>query len=408
VSSAAAAAEAVARQSYGRLVAIIASRSGDVAAAEDALADAFAAALTDWPRHGVPDSPEAWLVTVSRRRMVDGWRRDGLHEATHASLALLVDEAGEVREGAAFPDERLRLMFACAHPALDESVRTPLMLQAVLGIDVARMAGAFITSPAALAQRLVRAKAKIRDAGIPFEVPGPAELPDRLQDVLDGIYAAFGTGWDGADGGDPQRAGLVEEAILLARAAVELLPREPEPLGLLALLLFCRARHAARRDGSGAYVPLSEQQAADWNRADMAAAEACLARSAAMRRIGPYQLEAAIQSAHSQSLRAVPDRALLTLYDALLSVRPRAGAAVARVAVLARVDGAAAALRAMDGLDARALHEYQPYWAVRAHLLAQTGSAKPASQAYDRAIALSDDPSVREFLARRKAALPVG
>ena len=318
------AAEHTLRESYGRLIALLARRTHDLAAAEDALGDAFAIALAQWPALGVPANPEAWLLTVARNKLRDQWRSHTLHATASETLRALADEYAERDPALTFPDERLRLMFVCAHPAIAAAVRSPLMLQVVLGLDVARMSGAFLSSPAALAQRLVRAKQKIKDAGIPFEVPAREALPARLQDVLDGIYVAYGTGWDDIDGTEYKHAGLTEEALQLGAAMVMLMPAAAEPLGLLALMLFCDARTAARRAASGNYVPLSEQDTREWDQNKIATADALLIKAAAYRDFGPYQLEAAIQSAHCQRRRGSPvaPAAMLALYDRLVELRP--------------------------------------------------------------------------------------
>lgn len=392
------AAERVARESYGRLVAILAARTHDLAVAEDALADALAAALAGWPRDGVPGNPEGWLITVAKRKLLDLWRHRAVEDGAQAELLALTGETAEAER--AFPDERLKLMFICAHPQIEPEVRAPLMLQAVLGLDSARIAGAFLTSPAALAQRLVRAKQKIRDAGIPFEVPQASELAPRLQDVLDGIYGAYGAGWDDIDGTDARKAELTVEARQLAEALAVLLPGEAEPLGLLALLLFCEARAGARRDAAGDYVPLSDQDPASWDTAAIGAAEALLGRASALGRLGPYQLEAAIQSAHCQRRLGadVPAQALLSLYDGLIALRPSVGAMVSRACVLERLSGAQAALAALSELPPARTRSYQPYWAVRAHLLERAGLVGEALPAYDMAIALAQSPQVKRHL----------
>lgn len=275
------AAERAARESYGRLLAILSARTHDIAASEDALAEAFARALERWPADGIPAQPDAWLLSVARHRKLDAWRHSRVQDNSTQTLLLLAGEVDNAAgtEGAAVPDERLRLMFVCAHPAIDAAARAPLMLQAVLGLDAARMAGAFLTAPSTLGQRLVRAKARIRAAGIPFEYPQARELPQRLQDVLDGIYAAYGTGWDDVDGADALPRGLTAEAIDLGRILCSLMPAEPEPLGLLALMLFCESRAAARRSETGAYVPLDQQDPLRWNPDLLAEAERCLRRA---------------------------------------------------------------------------------------------------------------------------------
>ena len=257
-------ADAVARRSYGKLIALLAMRTRDVAAAEDALADAFAAALSDWPQRGCPANPEAWLMTVARRRAIDGARHHRVGEEVAHQLAILADEIDE-RESGVLPDRRLALLFACAHPALDAAIRTPLMLQVVLGLETKKIASAFLMTPAAMSKRLVRAKTKIREAGIPFSVPEREELPGRLAAVLEAVYAAYAQGWSDAVGGETGRRDLAGEALFLAQLLVELLPDEPEALGLLALMLYAHARRDARRDAAGDYVPLSAQDPATWN-----------------------------------------------------------------------------------------------------------------------------------------------
>ncbi len=398
------AAERAARRSYGRLVAILSARSRDIAASEDALADAFARALERWPHDGVPANPEAWLLSVARHRLLDDWRHGKVRDEAAQTLLLLADEVcaedGD-RSGDAVPDERLRLLFVCAHPAVDAAARAPLMLQAVLGLDAARMAGAFLSAPATLGQRLVRAKARIRTTAIGFDYPRAADLPRRLADVLDGIYAAYGTGWDEVDGADPTRRGLTLEAIELGEILCQLMPREPEPLGLLALMLFCESRAAARRDDAGAYVPLDAQDVGRWNLAMHARAEQQLRRAHAMGVLGPYQVEAAIQSAHcARRLGApVPPQALVALYDGLIALRAGISAPVGRACALAEAEGAAAGIDALDRLDAAEAAGYQPYWAARAHLLGRAGRGDEARQAYARAAGLSGSAAVRDWLA---------
>jgi RNA polymerase sigma-70 factor (ECF subfamily) len=395
------AAERAARESYGRLLAILSARTHDIAASEDALADAFARALERWPVDGVPDQPDAWLLSVARHRRLDAWRHTRVQDAATQTLLLL---AGEVdvgaADGAAVPDERLRLLFVCAHPAIDAAARAPLMLQTVLGLDVARMAGAFLTSPSTLGQRLVRAKARIRAAGIPFEYPQARDLPQRLQDVQDGIYAAYGTGWDDVDGADALPRNLTAEAIDLGRILCSLMPNEPEPLGLLALMLFCESRAASRRSEAGAYVPLDRQDMTRWDPALLAQAEECLRRASGMQRIGAYQLEAAIQSAHCERRvgAPVPPEALVALYEGLLALRPSVGAQVSLACALANARGPDIGLQALDAIPADEVASYQPFWAARAHLLAAGGARAAARQAFDRAIGLSTSAAVRAYL----------
>src|ERR1700689_3367497 len=251
--------ERVARESYGRLVAYLSSHTRDVASAEDALSNALIAALTTWPRDGGPQNPEAWLLTAARHSLIDLVRHRQVAEANERSLLLLREESREAMMSAKFPDERLKLLFVCAHPAIDPAMHTPLMLQTVLGLDAVRIAQAFLVSPKTMGQRLVRAKTKIRDGGIRFEVPQERELPQRLDAVLEAIYAAFGIGWDDMAGVDQRGRDLAEESIWLSRVLLRLMPSEAEVHGLLALMLHCEARRAARRATDGRYVPLSEQ-----------------------------------------------------------------------------------------------------------------------------------------------------
>jgi RNA polymerase sigma-70 factor (ECF subfamily) len=402
-----AAAEAVARRSYGKLVAFLAARSGDVAAAEDALADAFAAALADWPARGLPDNPEAWLMAVARRRVIDAARRRRTGEAGAGHIRLLQDEMAE-RAGSPIPDERLRLMFACAHPALDAAIRAPLMLQTILGFDAAAIGSAFLVAPAAMGQRLVRAKGKIRHAGIPFRVPEREELAERLAAVLDAIYAVFAEGWSDPAGTEARRRNLAEEGIWLGRLVVSLLPEQPEALGLLALMLYAESRREARRDAGGNYVPLAEQDTALWDSHAIEEAEALLHRASRFGVAGRYQLEAALQSAHVVRRRtgSADWRAIVPLYDALAALSASPVVAINRAVAVAEVEGAAAGLAALDAVagDAR-LAEYQPYWAARAGLLAKAGRTAAADDAYQRAIGLEADPAVRRFLQRRRAGL---
>lgn len=396
-----------ARQSYGKLVAFLGARTGDVAAAEDALADAFAAALATWPTQGVPRSPEAWLLTAARRKLIDTARRRRTSQALTESLTPLLEEAADT-DDATVPDWRLRLLFVCAHPAIDTAAHAPLMLQTVLGFDAGAIAAAFLTSPAAMGQRLVRAKRRIREAGIPFRVPEREELPARLDAVLGAIYAAFAAGWADPAGLDLRRQGLVEEAIWLGRVLVGLLPDEPEGLGLLALMLHAGARSAARRTGAGDYIPLGEQDPGLWDRTAIEEAERLLWRSAARGQAGRFQIEAAIQSVHAaRRISGRTDwRALVTLYDGLLALGRSPVVVINRAVALAEADDAAAGLAALDAIaDDPRLAAYQPYWAARADLLARTGADGLARDAYDRALALESDPAVRRFLAARRAGI---
>jgi RNA polymerase sigma-70 factor, ECF subfamily len=400
------AAERAARQSYGKLVAYLAARTGDVATAEDALSDAFAAALASWPTRGVPRAPEAWLLATARRRMIDMARRRRTREAAADRLLLSVEEAAAAMDPADVPDWRLRLMFACAHPAIGAAMRGPLILQTVLGLDAAAIAAAFLTAPKAMSQRLVRAKRRIHDTGIPFRLPDRANLPARLDAVLEAIYAGFGAGWPDPGGLDARRQGLLDEAVWLGHVVVGLLPEEPEGLGLLALMLYAGARRPARRDVDGDYVPLSEQDTALWDAAAIDEAERMLQRASSHGRIGRFQLEAAVQSVHAA--RRISGRtdwqAILELYHGLLTLIPSPVVAVNRAVALGETAGPAAGLAALEELarDQR-LAGYQPYWAARADLLSRLGRHASADAAYAQAILLEPDTAVRRFLEQRRA-----
>ena len=402
-------ADAVARRSYGKLVAFLAARTRDVAAAEDALSEAFAAALADWPLNGCPSNPEAWLLTVARRKMIDAVRRRSNAEAATGKLQLLAEGLDAAATDAEIPDRRLALMFACAHPAIDAGIRAPLMLQVVLGLDAKTIASAFLMSPATMGKRLVRAKGKIRQAGIPFSIPEREDLSGRLDTVLDAIYAAFTEGWTDPGGTDVVRRDLTEEAFFLARLVTELLPEEPEALGLLALMLHAEARRGARRNGDGEYVPLAGQDPALWDWQMIGEAEALLRRASAQGSIGRYQLEGALQSAHVY--RCYAGHAnwadVVQLYDALLAITSSPVVAINRALAIAELQGAGTALETMQEIAADVrLAEYQPYWAACAELLSKTGAHGEARRAYEIAIGLERDPAVRRFLQRRQSALP--
>jgi RNA polymerase sigma-70 factor (ECF subfamily) len=395
--------ERMARESYGRLLAFVAARSRDIAAAEDALADAFHAALETWPRDGVPDKPEAWLLTAARRRLIDVARhaqvRHAASDALQHALELARHDADEPER---FPDERLKLLFVCAHPAIDAAARTPLMLQTVLGLDAARIASAFLVKPATMGQRLSRAKTKIRDAGIAFEVPRLEALSERLDAVLETIYAAYGSGWDDIAGADPRRKGLASEALELGAVLAQLLPAEPEALGLLALMLHCESRRAARRGPAGEYVPLSEQDTAAWSRPMIEQADRLLARAQHARRIGRFQLEAAIQSAHAVRAQTgqVDWEAIALLYEGLVRLAPTIGVLTGRAAAVAEARGAAAGWSLLQAIAPDAIAGYQPYWALAAHLLERLGRHDESRTARERAIGLCEDPAMRAFLMR--------
>jgi predicted RNA polymerase sigma factor len=389
--------ERVARESYGRLVAYLSSHTRDVASAEDALSDALIAALKTWPRDGVPQNPEGWLLTSARHSFIDLVRHQRVAEASESTLLLLREEP---REGTLFQDERLKLLFVCAHPAIDPAMHTPLMLQTVLGLDAARIAHAFLVSPTAMGQRLVRAKTKIRDGGIQFEVPEERELPQRLDAVLEAIYAAFGIGWDDMAGVDQRGRDLAEESIWLARVLLQLMPTEAEVRGLLALMLHCEARRPARRGPDGRYVPLTEQDSQQWSLPLIEEAERHLAEASSRGRTGRFQLEAAIQSVHAERARSGRTEwdAIMLFYQQLIRVSPTLGTRTGYAAAVAEAKGPEAGLAVLDGIDLDAVSTYQPYWAVRAHVLQRLGKTSEAGDAFDRAIGLAEDQAVRQFL----------
>ncbi len=396
--------ERVARESYGRLVAYLSSHTRDVASAEDALSNALLAALTNWPRDGVPQNPEAWLLTTARHAIIDHVRHQQVVLASEPTLILLQEEHEEMELSVKFPDERLKLLFVCAHPAIDPAMHTPLMLQTVLGLDAARIAGAFLFSPKTMGQRLVRAKTKIRDAGIQFEVPQECELPQRLDAVLEAIYAAFGIGWDDMAGVDQRGRDLADEAIWLARVLIELMPSQAEVRGLLALMLHCEARRPARRGPDGRYVPLSEQDPRQWSLALIEEAERHLMEASKHSRSGRFQLEATIQSVHAERARRGRTEwsAIMLFYEQLIRISPTLGARLGYAASVAEANGPEAGLAALDGIDPDNVSAHQPYWAVRAHLLQRLGKTSEGLAAFDRAIGLAEDPAVREFLLQRR------
>jgi predicted RNA polymerase sigma factor len=395
--------ERVARESYGRLVAYLSSHTRDVASAEDALSNALVAALTTWPRDGVPQNSEAWLLTAARRSFIDLVRHRRVAEASEPTLQLLREER-EMTLSAEFPDERLKLLFVCAHPAIDPAMHTPLMLQTVLGLDAARIAHAFLVPSTTMGQRLVRAKTKIRDGGIRFEVPQERELPQRLDAVLEAIYAAFGIGWDDMAGVDQRGRDLAEESIWLARVLLQLMPREAEVRGLLALLLHCEARRRSRRGPEGQYVPLSEQDSRQWSLPLIEEAERHLAAASSRGRAGRFQLEAAIQSVHAERARSGRTEwtAIMLFYDQLIRISPTLGTRTGYAAAVGEANGPDAGLAVLDEIDPDAVSVYQPYWAVRAHLLQRLGKTPEAGDAFDRAIGLAEDPAVRQFLLQRR------
>lgn len=400
--------EEAARDSYSRLIAYLAVRSHDVAAAEDALADAFQAALETWPRSGVPARPEAWLLTAARRRLIDAGRHARVETEAVPALIAVANEAQKIAStDVMFPDERLKLLFICAHPAIDPASRTPLMLQTVMGLDAARIASAFLVKPATMSQRLSRAKTKIRDARIAFDLPEARELPPRLDAVLEAIYAAYGSGWEDVRGADARRRGLATEAIYLGRLLLQLLPTEPEAQGLLALMLHCEARRSARRTAAGEYVPLSEQDIFCWSRPMIEEANRLLFVAERAGRLGRFQLEAAIQSMHARRAWTGDTdwEAIALLYEGLIRVAPTVGALVGRAAAVAEARGPAMGWSMLNAIPAEAVASYQPYWALSAHLLTRLQRLEEAAAARTRAIGLCEDPAMREYLSKSDVAV---
>jgi predicted RNA polymerase sigma factor len=396
--------ERVARESYGRLVAYLSVHTHDLASAEDALSNALVSALSHWPKDGVPQNPEAWLLTSARRSLIDVIRHQRVVLESEPTVKLLKEDSMKTVIAAEFPDERLKLLFVCAHPAIDPAMHTPLMLQTVLGLDAARIAQAFLIPPKTMGQRLFRAKTKIRSGGIPFEIPQERDLPERLDAVLEAIYAAFGIGWDDMAGADQRGRDLAEEAMWLARVLLQLMPGEAEVQGLLALTLHCEARRPARRGPDGRYIPLSEQDPKQWSVSLIEEAERHLSEAFTQGPSGRFQLEAAIQSVHAERARSgrTDWMAIALFYERLIRISPALGTRAGYAAAIAEAKGPEAGLAVLDSIDLEAVLHYQPYWAVRAHLLQRLGKTREAADAYDRAIGLAEDQAVREFLLQKR------
>jgi RNA polymerase sigma-70 factor, ECF subfamily len=386
------AAELAARNSYGRLIAILSSLSLDIARAEDALAEAFVAALNSWPEQGVPANCDAWLLTAARNKLKNEFR----HQAMVAGSAVEIEMQYQALMNAQTPmlDERLKLLFVCAHPAIHEAARTPLMLQTVLGLDANRIAVAFLVPAATMSQRLVRAKSKIKEARLRFELPQGDDFHNRIEDVLNAVYAAYGTGWDDSAGE------LTSEAIFLGRLLVALLPTEPEVRGLLSLMLFCESRRDARRTAQGAFVPLNQQDTKLWSRDLIIEAEGLLITAARHGTFGRFQCEAAIQSVHAQ--RGITGStnydALKSLYSLLAQHTPSVGVHVARAGVYVEAGQPSAGLELLDKIDPLKIKTYQAFWVVKAKAHKILKQHQLSEQAMTTALSLTKDPAIKAFL----------
>jgi RNA polymerase sigma-70 factor (ECF subfamily) len=392
-----------ARDSYGRLLALLAAATSDLAGAEDALADAFERALRTWPAQGVPGNPDAWLLTVARNRLRDEWKSARAQRAV--PLDAVPDTLAHVDDVDvdAIPDRRLELMLVCAHPAIDRAMHTPLMLNTVLGFTAEQVGRAFSVPAPTMATRLVRVKKRIKAAGIPFRIPDLADLPARMASVLEAVYGAYVIDW--ATG--PQARQLPSEALHLAEVLTTLVPGDPEALGLAALIELSAARAPARVDAEGHFVPLADQDPALWNQELISRAHEHLRAAHARGQLGRFQLEAAIQAVHCARGRdgTTDWPTLLTLHRILQAVAPSLGSGVALAAVTAEVDGPAAGLAALDALLLEAGQRarlFQPAMATRAHLLDRLGRKQEAVAAYDSAISLTHDTAEREYLQRRR------
>ena len=400
--------ERVFREDYGRAVSVLVRVCGDIDAAEEAVQDAFAAALDRWPHTGVPPSPAGWIITTARNRAVDRFRRESSRDERQIAAAGLlerdVSEGSTLVEEDSVRDDQLRMIFTCCHPALAPNAQVALTLRLLGGLTTAEIARAFLVPEATMAQRLVRAKGKIRDARIPYRVPEPRELPRRRGAVLAVVYLIFNEGYAASAGDRLIREDLCADAVRLGRLLHELMPDDPEVMGLLALMLLIESRRAARTTPAGAMVLLAEQDGASWDRALIAEGQGLVRRCLAIDRPGPYQLQAAVNAVHADAARSEDTdwRQILALYDLHLSIAPSPIVALHRAVAVGEVDGPAAALAIVDGL---ALESHHMYHAIRADLLRRLGRDVEAAAAYDAAIARSANEVERDFLTRRRQSL---